>query len=109
VRGELSLVYLRIMRALAVRAGVAFDPIDLTDSRMALPAELQSIAERLQAYAMQQPFTPLSIAEQTLLRRHYIHLSAHWNASVGNPQSALEVIFVNRPADGLRRDKYQND
>ena len=35
VRGELSLVYLRIMREWAVRAGVAFDPIDPNDDRMA--------------------------------------------------------------------------
>lgn len=108
VRGELSLVYLRIMRALAVRAGVAFDPIPATPA-FALPAELRSIARGLQAYAMKQPFTPLSVADQTLLQRHYIHLSAHWNASVGNAQSALEVIFLNRPADGLRRKKYENE
>ncbi|MFJ4067610.1 hypothetical protein ACIPW4_20255 [Pseudomonas sp. NPDC089996] len=75
VRGDLSLVYLRIMRELAVRAGVAFDPIDPYDKRTALPAELQPIANKLQAFALREAFTPLTAEEADLLRRRYIHLS----------------------------------
>ncbi|BAU74932.1 PAAR domain-containing protein [Metapseudomonas furukawaii] len=104
VRGELSRVYLRIMRELAVRAGVAFAPIDPEDNRTAVPSELESIAAKLQAFALGETVTPnLSNAELDLLHRHYIHLSAHWNAAKGWKNSDLETVFINRPTkDGKR-------
>jgi type VI secretion system secreted protein VgrG len=105
VRGELSLVYLRIMRELGVRAGVAFNPIPDTPA-FALPAELQPIAAKLQAYALYKPFTRLTDEDLALLLRHYIHLSAHWNAAKGWNNSDLDVVFINRPAEGNRRAKY---
>ncbi|WP_256254617.1 T6SS phospholipase effector Tle1-like catalytic domain-containing protein, partial [Pseudomonas agarici] len=105
VRGELSLVYLRIMRALGVRAGVAFDPVPDTPA-LALPTELQPIAAKLQAYALHEPFTLLNAEDLALLRRHYIHLSAHWNAAKGWNNSDLEGVFINRPAEGYQRAKY---
>ncbi|MDE1166612.1 MAG: DUF2235 domain-containing protein [Pseudomonas sp.] len=106
VRGELSLVYLRIMRALGIRGGVAFQAIDEHDPALALPAELQPIAAKLQAYALHEPFTRLTAEDIALLRRHYIHLSAHWNASKGWNNSDLEAVFINRPAEGNLRAKY---
>jgi type VI secretion system secreted protein VgrG len=109
VRGELSLVYLRIMRELAVRAGVAFDPIDPNDKRTALPVELQPIAAKLQAFALREDFTPLTGEEIALLRRRYIHLSANWNAAKGFNSSSLGAVFVNRPAEGMKRKEHPNE
>lgn len=109
VRGELSLVYLRIMREWAVRTGVAFDPIDPNDKRMALPVELQPIAAKLQAFALREVFTPLTGEEVALLRRRYIHLSANWNAIKGWNNSALGAVFINRPADGMQRQEHPNE
>ncbi|MCY1515277.1 hypothetical protein D9M68_498570 [compost metagenome] len=108
VRGELSLVYLRIMRELAVRAGVAFRAIPGTQA-FALPTELQPIAAKLQAFALQEAFTPLTAEETALLRRRYIHLSANWNAAKGWNNSALGVVFINRPAEGMQRKEHPNE
>ncbi|MBH9396402.1 PAAR domain-containing protein [Pseudomonas aeruginosa] len=108
VRGELSRVYLRIMRELAVRAGVAFKAIEERDPALALPDELRPIAAKLQAYALGEDFTGLSEEEIALLCRRYIHLSAHWNAAKGKHNSALAVMFINRPAEGGKRKEYPN-
>ncbi|MED5612167.1 type IV secretion protein Rhs, partial [Pseudomonas sp. JH-2] len=99
VRGELSLVYLRIMREWAVRTGVAFRAVPSSQA-FALPAELQPIASKLQAFALGEAFTPLTAEETALLRRRYIHLSANWNAAKGWNNSALDVAFIHRPAEG---------
>ncbi|MCY1403421.1 hypothetical protein D9M71_186010 [compost metagenome] len=108
VRGELSLVYLRIMRELAVREGVAFSAVPSTQA-FALPSELQPIAAKLQAFALREAFTPLTGEEIALLRRRYIHLSANWNAAKGWNNSALGVVFVNRPAEGMQRKEHPNE
>ncbi|WP_342244975.1 PAAR domain-containing protein [Pseudomonas sp. OTU5201] len=108
VRGELSLVYLRIMREWAVRAGVAFRAVPHTQA-FALPSELQPIAAKLQAFALRETFTPLTGEEIALLRRRYIHLSANWNATKGWNNSALNVVFVNRPAEGMQRKEHPNE
>ncbi|MGZ7457390.1 hypothetical protein ACXPVS_11450 [Pseudomonas sp. Ma2-10] len=50
-RRDLSLVYYRIMRELAAANGVPFGEIDEGEPRLALPAELISISEKLMAYA----------------------------------------------------------
>ncbi|WP_313201157.1 PAAR domain-containing protein [Pseudomonas sp.] len=108
VRGELSLVYLRIMRELAVRAGVAFNDIPATQA-FALPDELLPIAAKLQAFALREAYTPLTFNENALLRRRYIHLSANWNAAKGWNNSALDVLFINRPAEGMVRQEHPNE
>jgi uncharacterized Zn-binding protein involved in type VI secretion len=108
VRGELSLVYLRIMREWGVRAGVAFQKIPDTQA-FALPAELQPIAVKLQAFALGESFVPLTAEEHALLRRHYIHLSANWNAAKGWNNSDLDVLFINRPAEGKKRVEHPNE
>ncbi|HWT70260.1 MAG TPA: DUF2235 domain-containing protein [Pseudomonas sp.] len=108
VRGELSLVYLRIMRELAVRAGVTFKPIPVTPA-FVLPTELHPIAAKLQAFALGESYTSLTPEEASLLRRRYIHLSANWNAAKGWNNSDLEVFFINRPADRSQRREHPND
>jgi type VI secretion system secreted protein VgrG len=109
VRGELSLVYLRIMRAWGLRAGVAFAPIDPNDQRMALPDELRPIAAKLQAFALGEPHVQLTAEEHALLRSRYIHLSANWNAAKAWNNSDLEVVFINRPAEGNQRVEHPNE
>ncbi|QGZ30998.1 PAAR domain-containing protein [Stutzerimonas stutzeri] len=104
VRGELSLVYLRVMRDLAVRAGVAFEPI-LDTPDFALPEELQPISEKLRAQALGDSTVDLTAEEAALLRRRYIHLSANWNAS-NNPER--DILFINRPAKNALRKVYPN-
>lgn len=108
VRGELSLVYMRIMRELAVRAGVAFDAVPSTQA-FGLPTELQLIATKLQAFALGETHTSLTTEERSLLRRNYIHLSANWNAAKGWNNSDLDVVFINRPAEGNRRTEHPNE
>lgn len=108
VRGELSLVYLRIMREWGLRAGVAFKKLPDTQA-FALPAELQPIAVKLQAFALGESFVPLTAEEHSLLRRHYIHLSANWNAAKGWNSSDLDVVFINRPAEGNQRVEHPNE
>lgn len=105
VRGELALVYLRIMRELAVRAGVAFKTLP---QAFALPTELLPIAGKLQAFALREAYTPLTTEEATLLRRRYIHLSANWNAVKGWNDSGLDVLFINRPAEWMQRQEHPN-
>ncbi|WP_285646324.1 DUF2235 domain-containing protein [Pseudomonas sp. NBRC 100443] len=108
VRGELSLVYLRIMREWAVRTGVAFRAVPSSQA-FALPAELQPIATKLQAFALGEAFTPLTAEETALLHRRYIHLSANWNAARGWNSSALDVVFINRPAERMQRKEHPNE
>ncbi|AOE87634.1 PAAR domain-containing protein [Pseudomonas sp. TCU-HL1] len=102
-------VYAALSSERQVRAGVAFDPIDPNDNRTALPAELQPIAAKLQAFALREAYTPLTAEEYALLRRRYIHLSAHWNAAKGWNNSALDVVFINRPAEGMQRKEHPNE
>ncbi len=102
VAGDLSLVYLRAMREVAVKAHVPFKSIPL-DRRLAIPAELESISQKLQAFALAESLSSgLSEAEEALLYRRYIHLSAHWNAS-------LSLVFANRPTDSGVRVEYPNE
>jgi len=108
VRGQLSLVYLRIMRKLAVRAGVPFGSIK-DKPKLALPGELKPISRKLMAYALGDAPNTLTEAEMDLLRRYYIHMSANWNAARGKNNSDLPVLFINRPASGGRRAEFPNE
>lgn len=93
VRGELSLVYLRVMRELALAYGVPLTAIpDIP--RYKLPAELTPIADKLLAQAKGEA-TSLTEMETRLLWGRYIHLSANWTPSSG--------FLINRPAEGGRR------
>jgi type VI secretion system secreted protein VgrG len=109
VRGELSLVYLRIMRELGVRHDVPFKQIP-DNPTLRLPQELESIHKKLQAYALGQTSVEgLTIAERASLRSRYIHLSAHWNAYKDLNSSGMNIVFVNRPADNNKRVVHPNE
>lgn len=110
VRGELSLVYLRIMRELAARHDVPFDLIDANDPKLALPLDLVSIHKKLQAYALgDTQIEGLTIEERALLRSRYIHLSANWNAAKDFNSSDINVVFINRPAKDNKRVVHPNE
>ena len=104
VAGELSLVYLRAMREVAVREGVPFDVINERAPRLALPTELALLADKLCDVALGSKTlrSSLSEADDALLYKRYIHLSAHWNASLG-------IVFTNRPTDSGVRAEYPNE
>lgn len=102
VAGQLSRVYLSMMRELAVRAGVPFAPLGGQAEHL-LPEELLGISRKLHAFALGECEQPgLTEDEQRLLRDRYVHASANWNALKGLHTSVLEVLFVNRPGVGGR-------
>lgn len=108
IAGDLSKVYLRIMRELGLRQGVPFKAIPQTP-KFAFPEELTSIADKLQAYALgESAYLMLTEAEESLLMRRYIHLSSHWNALNNFRNSDLDVLFINRPADDYQRVIHGN-
>ncbi|MNZ38421.1 PAAR motif protein [compost metagenome] len=103
VRGELSLVYLRVMRELAAKHGAPLDPVDESDPYMLIPADLQVIAAKIMAYARGGADT-LTAEDNTVLHARYIHLSAHWTPSAGllvhKPAPHARLVFNNRPQEG---------
>ena len=102
VAGQLSRVYLSVMRALAVRAGVPLGPLG-GQAEHGLPFELLEISRKLHAFALGECEQPrLTEKEQRLLRDRYVHASANWNALKGLRNSVLDVLFINRPAAGGR-------
>lgn len=124
VRGEYQLIPLRLMHALAQEGGVAFDFIDDSDPKYALPGELTPILQKLLIYARNggKGGLPLSLDEKWLLSRRYLHQSAHWTpmawtptytaAASGNaptvatlpkPGAGPALIFPMRPADRRER------
>lgn len=107
VRGELSLVYLRMMHRLATAQDVPFTTLDDEDPEWRLPAELAPIASKLQAGASPAP-EPLNQAENRLLFSRYVHRSAHWNARMGSGLGNVDTIFVDAPTVDGRRNVYPN-
>ncbi|MDR6228657.1 putative Zn-binding protein involved in type VI secretion [Pseudomonas sp. SORGH_AS199] len=106
VRGELSLVYLRVMHRLAVAHGAVLSPIPRSTD-LAIPDDLQGVAAKLQANAQGVPLH-IDQAEARLLFSRYVHLSAHWNALLGKDLSNLGIFFVNAPTATGRRNVYPN-
>lgn len=110
VAGDLSKIYLRVMREFGVKHMVPFDFIQETDHRFVSPDELTLIAEKLQAYALgDSSIIGLTSAEESLLFHRYIHFSANWNAVNNWKSSDLDVVFINRPADDYRRISHANE
>jgi type VI secretion system secreted protein VgrG len=110
VHGELSLVYLRIMRELAVRHDVPFEIIEDNDPKLALPDELEPIYKKLLKYALgESSVAGLTSEETVLLRTRYIHLSANWNAAKDLNSSDMSVVFINRPAKENQRAVHPNE
>lgn len=102
VYGHLSRVYLRVMHALAVEAGVKLDFIDEHDPKLSLPVELVSIQNKLLAWAKKNGCGSLNEEEERLLRQRYIHLSSNWNAAVGQGGGRWDLVFINAPAENGR-------
>lgn len=126
VRGEYQLITLRIMHALAVRAGVPLKDIP-PDPALAVPKELLPIYDKLLAYALNdgKGEIPLTRKEEQWLSRRYLHQSANWNpggwpttydnqtkpntvvATLPTAWGAdLGVLFPMRPADERDRLTY---
>ncbi|WP_313288139.1 PAAR domain-containing protein [Stutzerimonas nitrititolerans] len=101
VYGHLSRVYLRVMHALAVEAGVKLDFIDEHEPDLSLPAELVPIKDKLLAWAKNGQGS-LDKDEERLLRQRYIHLSSNWNAAVGQGGGRWDLVFINAPAENGR-------
>ena len=99
VCGHLSRVYLRIMHKLACEHGVPF--MALKDAGDALPDELLPIAARLMKQMTGQGGS-LSAGQERLLRQRYVHLSANFNAGVGQGLGVLDKGFFNIPQAGGR-------
>lgn len=100
VYGHLSRIYLRVMHELATAEGVPLDSIPSSPA-LGLVPELEIIANKLIAYAKGGTDT-LNDNEWSLLRRRYIHRSAHWSALVGTGASRSKAVFVHAPEQGGR-------
>ncbi|MBF6039107.1 type VI secretion system tip protein VgrG [Pseudomonas sp. P154a] len=110
VRSELSLIYFRIMRELAVENGVPFGQIPESNPRLALPAELIPISEKLLSYAQGKSKTiGLTSQEEELLFQRYVHLSDNWNAAKNRNNSDLNIVFINRPDVNSVRTVHPNE
>ncbi|KTT12388.1 hypothetical protein NS2R_09300 [Pseudomonas oryzihabitans] len=107
VRGELALVYLRVMHRLASAHGVLLTAIDDEDPGLRLPEELRPIATKLEARALGGPLT-VDQAEARLLLSRYVHRSAHWNARIGSGLGNVAAVFVDGPMPDGRRNVYPN-
>jgi uncharacterized Zn-binding protein involved in type VI secretion len=108
VDGDLSKIYLQVMRELGLRYSVPFKEIPQTAS-LALPSDLEAIAEKLKAYALGHAVTlGLSTEEEALLLRRYIHLSASWNAVKDRNRTSIGPMFINRPTDDHQRIVHDN-
>lgn len=95
VRGELSRVALNVMQAYARRHGVPLRETQLMDERLLIPPDLQAIANKIIAAALSGRTVVLTEHEWRFLNAHYIHQSAHWNATWG-------VILPHKPREGGR-------
>ena len=75
VRGEYSRIPLHLMRELAVRHGVPFEPITQQYPDMVIPDELSEIADAIKAYVLDGAPLELSDGQNSLLKQRYIHHS----------------------------------
>jgi Uncharacterized alpha/beta hydrolase domain (DUF2235) len=101
VYGHLSRIYLRVMHELACAEGVPLEPIPDSPALSLVP-ELKLIEQKLISYARGEPDT-LTDSERRLLRRRYVHRSAHWNAwGAGGSVGSRRAVFVHAPESGGR-------
>lgn len=109
VDGDLSKIYLRVMRELAVQHGAPLDVINDHDQRLSLPNDLATISEKILGYATGKRATlDLTTAEEDLLLLRYIHLSASWNAVKDRNRTSIGPMFINRPTDDHQRIVHGN-
>ncbi|WP_236235552.1 T6SS phospholipase effector Tle1-like catalytic domain-containing protein [Pseudomonas faucium] len=103
VQGQLARVYLGIMHALALRAGVPLDELPAPPPWWQIPTDLQVIGAKLRDYALGQTGeTGLTQEEHHLLQRKYVHTSANWEAVLGLGNAPTDMVFLNRPAEDAR-------
>ncbi|MDO7925990.1 DUF2235 domain-containing protein [Pseudomonas sp. KFB-139] len=109
VDGDLSKVYLRVMRELGLRHQVPFQKLAETSS-VALPAELLPVLKKIQAFVLGNGSAlNLTRSEEAMLLHRYIHFSANWNAMKNWNSSDLDVVFINRPTDDYKRVVHANE
>ena len=103
VSAGLSRVYLRVMYGLARARGVDFDDLDVHQAIYELPPPLQALGERF--IAGDYSTTP---AEETLLKRSYIHASAHWNPDplAGPRIGTFALTYLNAPTPDRNRVQH---
>lgn len=100
VRGELSLVALRVMHAKAACNGVPLDVLNDRDPRFSIPFELQALADKIIASAMSGENLSLNNSEKRFLHGKYIHSSANWTSRSG--------LLVNKPRANNKRATYED-
>ncbi|WP_339650168.1 PAAR domain-containing protein [Halopseudomonas pelagia] len=104
VRAELSRVALRVMHMLARQHAVTFQPIDESDDRMSIPAELRPISDKIISHAQRGLSAPLTAEESRFLHGYYIHRSANWTTFRGllinRPRSGGRAIYPDQPQKG---------
>ncbi|NUT78865.1 DUF2235 domain-containing protein, partial [Pseudomonas sp. C1C7] len=100
VRGELALIALRVMRELGVLNAVPFKDVEVRPD-LALPEDLQPIAARILDQVLEGNEVSLDPEQERLLRRRYIHQSAHWVPSA-------KFVLVSKPAKDNKRSVYPN-
>jgi len=102
-----QLIPLRMMHKVATEAGVPLDFIDDNDPKLALPNDLKPIAAKLLAEQ------PLDATEDALLRRKYLHVSAHWmpvyDSLPGRGPVSVDLVYVNRPDPSGERQVLPNE
>lgn len=109
VEGDLSKIYLRVMRELAVQHGAPLDVINEHDQRLSLPTDLATISAKILGYATgRRTRLDLTAAEEDLLLLRYIHLSASWNAVKDRNRTSIGPMFINRPTDDYQRIVHDN-
>ncbi|MEX6665654.1 PAAR domain-containing protein [Pseudomonas sp. W2-17] len=109
VEGDLSKIYLRVMRELAVQHGAPLDVINDRDQRLSLPTDLATISAKILDYATGRRATlDLNTAEEALLLLRYIHLSASWNAVKDRNRTSVGPMFINRPTNNHQRIVHGN-
>ncbi|MCX7081113.1 MAG: DUF2235 domain-containing protein [Pseudomonas sp.] len=103
VSAGLSRVYLRVMYELARKKGAGFDVMDPHDSKFSIPMALQSLSDRFIAGDYST-----STAEEALLKRRYIHASAHWNpAPLTGPRTGkFDLTYLNAPTQDRVRVQH---
>ncbi|WP_058834423.1 PAAR domain-containing protein [Luteimonas abyssi] len=111
VSAAYTLVCLRVMHALAEDAGVPWEQSPDDVPALSLPDDLQPISDKLVAYA-RGGGPLLTAAEDALLKRKYLHLSAHWNIDLleglGPGPLPFNALYISRPTDDYARVNYAN-
>ncbi|AIF49537.1 hypothetical protein HY57_20865 [Dyella japonica A8] len=98
-----QLIPLRVMHKLAQEAGVPWSQSPDDVPALTLPNELLSIAAKL------IDRQSLSLDEEAMLARKYLHQSAHWNLFRYQRGSAEELLYFDRPDPSGRRVVLPNE